>query len=81
MNNKRKKILSVIKRIRDSFHESVATYTCGRCYHFAKIIQEIFGGELYQDENKGHVYVKIDGHFYDIPGRIVTGKQIGRAHV
>jgi len=65
---KREKILLVIKRIRDSFHESVATYTCGRCYHFAKILQEIYGGELYQFQGKQHCFIKIGDYFYDIHG-------------
>jgi len=68
MNKKREKILTVIKLIRDSFHESVATYTCGRCYHFSKVLQGIFGGEIYESERGSHCYTKIDGYFYDIHG-------------
>lgn len=68
MKIKREKILAVIKRIRDSFHESVATYTCGRCYHFAKILQEIFGGEIYEDESGEHCLIKIGKSYYDING-------------
>ena len=68
MNKKEKHILAVIKRIRDSFTESVATYTCGRCYHFACILKEIFDGELYRTEDKNHVITKIGEKFYDIYG-------------
>ena len=68
MNKKREKILTVIKLIRDSFHESVATYTCGRCYHFAKVLQGIFGGDIYGSENGSHCYTKIDEYYYDIHG-------------
>jgi len=65
---KREKILKVIKLIRDSFHESVATYTCGRCYHFAKILREVFGGDIYHFSDNSHCFTKIDNHYYDIYG-------------
>lgn len=64
------RILMVTKRIRDSFSESVATYTHGRCYHFACILREIFGGELYFTSDRGHIIAKIGGKFYDIRGDV-----------
>ena len=67
---KEQKIHKVIKRIRDSFHESSATYTQGRCYQFACILREIFGGDLHFTKNKGHVVTKISGKFYDIQGDV-----------
>ena len=66
MTKKQKKIIKVIKLIRESFHESVAVYTCGRCYQFACILECIFDGVMY--ESGGHVVCNIDGIMYDISG-------------
>jgi hypothetical protein len=67
MISQHKKILSVIKRIRDSFMGSEYIYTNGSCVKFAMILREIFpeGRVLY---NANHAVFEYDGVCYDIRG-------------
>lgn len=61
------KIESIIKRIRDSFDESVVVYTQGSCVKFCMILKEIFpsGKILY---NSDHAIFELNGLCYDVNG-------------
>jgi hypothetical protein len=63
----RKKVLSVIKRIRESFHGSEYIYTQASCVRFAMILREIFpeGEVLY---NSDHAIFELHDTCYDIRG-------------
>lgn len=58
-----------ISTIRDSFVGSQQVYTEGSCYHFYKILKQVFPtAHPYWDLN--HVLTRIDGKFYDITGEV-----------
>lgn len=40
----------------------------GNCYHFATILKDVFGGELYYDVLLGHFYLCKNDIFYDYNG-------------
>lgn len=42
----------------------------GNRFHFAVILQNKFGGEIYYMPIIGHFVVKIDGNFYDWTGKL-----------
>jgi len=54
--------------VRDSFVGAEHVYMNGSCFWFAKMLQAVYGGTLM--ENHSHVYLKIDGNYYDIRGRV-----------
>jgi hypothetical protein len=65
--DKNKRILELIKSIRESFGASIAIYTTGNCYQFYEILKNVFPDSVaYYDGN--HVWTKIDNRFYDITG-------------
>lgn len=60
-------ILSLIKRIRDSFDNSVTVYTNGSCVKFAMILKEVYPqGNILYDQN--HAIFELNGKCYDING-------------
>lgn len=64
-----KKILQIIKNIRESHPEAVTFYLFGYCYQFHLILKSIFEtSEAYY--NSDHVITKIGNKFYDITGEI-----------
>ena len=64
------RIEKVIKRIRDSFNNSVEVYTQGSCYKFAMILKEIYPyGKILT--NQSHAIFELeDGRCYDITGMV-----------
>jgi hypothetical protein len=42
----------------------------GNCYHFARILQDRFGGSIYYLPIVGHFVTKIDGDYYDWTGKL-----------
>ena len=54
-----------IKSIRKTFGEYADQ--SGGCYKFAKILVDLFDGDMYYDNN--HCIVKIEDHFYDLRGK------------
>ena len=61
------KILKIIKRIRDSFDDSIKVYTKGSCVKFAMILKEIYPrGEVLYDSNHG--IFEYENVCYDING-------------
>lgn len=62
-------ILTVIKRIRESFDGATDVYTCGSCIRFAIILKEIFpnGSILY---NSDHAIFLLGNRCYDITGEV-----------
>ena len=66
------KVLAVIKRIRESFDDSVKVYTEGSCVKFAMILKEIFpSGEIYYNS---HHAIFFKGGSKTSPGPAGTGK-------
>ena len=70
-------IISLVKNIRSE--DPKYGFTNGSCITFAKILQKVFGGEIwflacFDPEDDGwcfqHAYVKIGSNFYDGSGRI-----------
>lgn len=70
--NRHPKILRFIASIRNSFPESVKTYTQGCCFGFHLILKEVFP-DATAYYNSDHVITKVDDKFYDITGE-VTGE-------
>ena len=69
MTPKQKRIISIIKAIRESFGDAKAIYTCGACYGFYKILKSIYPEAVgYLEEDGNHIMTKIGGDFYDIYG-------------
>jgi hypothetical protein len=63
-------VLRFISIIRDSFIGSQQVYTEGSCYHFHKILKEVFPkAEAYTDLI-GHIVTKINDKYYDITGEV-----------
>lgn len=59
--------LEFIKTVRESFGNADYVYLNGSCYHFYKILKQVFPkAEAYF--NSDHVITKIDGKYYDITG-------------
>lgn len=70
-----KKVLSLIRVIRESFPEAKIAYTYGGCYGFYKILKSLFPtAEAYETsgsdewEEGGHIVSKIGDKYYDITG-------------
>lgn len=63
------KVEKFIQVIRDSFIGSQQVYTEGSCYHFYKILKQVFP-EAECWYNQDHIITKIDDEFYDITGKI-----------
>jgi len=61
-------ILEFIAMIRDSFVGAEHVYMNGSCYYFAKTLQALYGGALH--ETVDHVYLCLDGTYYDIRGKV-----------
>lgn len=62
-----KKVLSLIKSIRDSFVGAEQVYTSGSCFKLYKILKTQFSSALpYCDGS--HIITEIDYKFYDING-------------
>ncbi len=60
-------VLRLIKRIRDSFDDSVKVYTEGSCVKFAMILLEVYPtGKILYDMS--HAIFEINGNCYDING-------------
>lgn len=61
------KILAIIKRIRESFDDSVEVYTSGSCVKFCMILKEMLptGNILY---NSDHAIFEYKNKYYDILG-------------
>lgn len=66
-----------INRVKDILPPQIdISYICknGKCYQLALLLREVFKDAIiYYDPIAGHVYTKIDKHFYDIDG-IYWGK-------
>jgi len=45
-------------------------FTCGNCYHFAVILEKLFGGTIYYDTWLGHFITLIGEDYYDICGKV-----------
>lgn len=45
-------------------------FTNGNCYHFALLLEALYGGIILYDQVDGHFISFIDGCYYDITGRI-----------
>jgi len=54
--------------VRDSFVGAEHIYTNGSCYYFANLLRALYGGEL--RETVDHVYLYLDGEYYDIKGKV-----------
>ncbi len=68
-----KKVLSVIRAIRNSFIGSEIVYTKGSCYQFYLILREVFPqAEAFYDED--HLITKIENKYYDITGEVSKGR-------
>lgn len=69
-DKRRAAIKRLITSIRESHIDSVYLYTQGQCYAFHKILKSVFGDvvECWYDTVEGHIYSKIDAHWYDIRG-------------
>ncbi len=68
-----KKVLSVIRAIRNSFVGSEIVYTKGSCYQFYLILREVFPqAEAFYDED--HLITKIENKYYDITGEVSKGR-------
>ena len=64
----------VIKRIRESFSNSIEVYTCGSCYKFAMILKEIYPyGKILTNEDHAIFELRY-GYCYDITGRVKKDK-------
>jgi len=48
-----------------------ALFTEGKCYWFAKILQERFGGSIIYDPIEGHFSCRVAEAYYDITGPII----------
>jgi len=67
MNHRR--ILKVIKTIRESIKGAEYIYTNGSCFQFFLILNSIVPeAEAYYDSD--HVITKINGRYYDITGEV-----------
>lgn len=66
----KKDVLRFISIMRDSFIGSQQVYTEGSCFHFYRILKEVFPrAEPFY--NNGHVITYIDGSYYDITGEVL----------
>lgn len=65
-------IQEFISLVRDSFVGAEHVYMNGSCYYFAKMLQTVFGGELW--ETHSHVYLRLNGGYYDIRGRVALSE-------
>ena len=45
-----------------------SNWLTGNCYHFALILADVFGGEIWYDIGIGHFVTKIGVEFYDYNG-------------
>ncbi len=78
-------VLNIIAILKDAFEKEIffkyngyfrdfeSFYYNGHCVSFAIIINDIFGGDFYDDftyplGNNGHVIIKIQNHFYNSTG-------------
>lgn len=65
----KKYILNFIKTLRESFYNCEEVYTNGGCYQFYLILKSLFkNSTCWYSIYEGHVYVEINGIFYDIKG-------------
>lgn len=63
------KALNIIKRIRESFKNSVEVYTSGSCYRFALILKEVFPkGEILTNQSHA-IFEQYEDSCFDIQGR------------
>jgi hypothetical protein len=62
--------LEVINAIRNSFYNSVETFTTGRCFQFYLILKTIFPEADPWYDTPGHVITEINGTYYDITGKV-----------
>lgn len=68
-----KRIVEIIKALRDSDEFIEDIYTRGSCFKFYEFLAVLFGPENvepYFSLDKAHVVAKIDGRLYDIRGMI-----------
>ena len=65
------KVERVIALIRNSHPDIEDLYMYGQCYNFARILREAFSGIICYSVSEGHVYTYINGHYYDIRGKIL----------
>lgn len=63
-------ILNYIIELRSSIPNSVYRYLHGDCYKLARTLVNIFGGEVYMNNQRDHAIAKIRGKYYDINGSI-----------
>lgn len=73
---KHKKIIALIKVVRESFHDSYLVYSYGGCYGFFQIIKHIFpeARPYFVDTDEDHILSKIEKRFYDIKGEYFPTK-------
>jgi len=50
-------------------------FTNGNCYHFAVILNRLFGGFVYYSQIQGHFINVVDGHGYDITGMVEINEE------
>lgn len=75
---KHDKVISLIKVIRHSFHDSLIVYRWGGCYGLYQILKHIFpeAEAHFQDDDYDHIITKIGGRFYEIKGELcITNKK------
>ena len=66
-----KKILSIIKAIRESTLEAAIVYTNGQCYGLYLVLKAIYEEAIPFSVNENtHIVTKINGRFYDIYGEV-----------
>lgn len=60
---------SFLRRLRDSFPDSIHVYTRGSCFQLFLLLREIWpDSKPWYDGIEGHVYTEINGKFFDIKG-------------
>lgn len=65
-----KKILSLLKTIRYSFHDAPIVYTRGGCYGLYQILKEVFPSAqaYFDDKDEEHILTRIGDRYYDMNG-------------
>ena len=62
---------SFLARLREAHPDMETIFRRGSCYHLWLIVREALPDvECWYDSNEGHVYLKHEGRFYDIRGRL-----------
>ena len=66
------KIDNFIEKFKTEFGNNTVenVFTSGYCYHFAIILQNLFGGEIIYYPISNHFATKIGGSIYDITGKL-----------